>query len=170
MHHLTTWHVRLEFETKTAFGVDEFQEAVVALDEYSPAAAVAQDHTGGDVSLFIDAPSAISATLIASELFTQETAGTMGAVTVRGVETQSLDEFERSLSEPLYPDVVGYAEIAQMAGVSRQRARQLAETSGFPPPVIRTAQGPLMSRSAVENWVATRNTSPGRPRRTSQSK
>lgn len=64
-----------------------------------------------------------------------------------------------------YPPVVGYAEIAQIAGVSRQRAWQLARNTGFPPPVLDTGYGPLYDERAVRAWLAARDPRPGRPRR-----
>lgn len=64
--------------------------------------------------------------------------------------------------------LAGYAEIARLAGVSRQRARELADLSGFPPVVAQSrSAGPLRDLAAVEAWVetwkATRKT--GRPRK-----
>lgn len=72
------------------------------------------------------------------------------------------DELEEELDRPLFPDVVGWAEVAKLAGVTRQRARQFRNSPGFPAPVIETSQGPLMAKRAVEQWVRTRDTRPGR--------
>lgn len=71
---------------------------------------------------------------------------------------------KEEIETPTIPDLVGYAEIAEIAGVSRSRARQFADLDGFPAPVVETAAGPLRLKSAVQAWVATRNTKPGRPR------
>lgn len=61
------------------------------------------------------------------------------------------------------PPLAGYAEIA---GVSRQRARELGTLPGFPPAVVETQSGPLQMRSQVEAWVAKwERTKPGRPRK-----
>lgn len=72
------------------------------------------------------------------------------------------EELEEELNRPLFPDVVGWAEVAKLAGVTRQRARQFRNSPGFPAPVIETSQGPLMAKRAVEQWVRTRDTRPGR--------
>ncbi len=72
------------------------------------------------------------------------------------------EELENELNRPLFPDVVGWAEVAKLAGVTRQRARQFRSLPGFPSPVIETAQGPLMAKSAVEHWVRNRDARPGR--------
>lgn len=53
-----------------------------------------------------------------------------------GVEVLSAREYDRRVAQPLVPSLVYYAEIAEMAGVSRQRARQLAEVRGFPPAAV----------------------------------
>ncbi|GAA5203106.1 hypothetical protein GCM10025773_32100 [Microbacterium jejuense] len=55
-------------------------------------------------------------------------------------------------------EVVGYAEIADMAQVSRQAARAWADNPTFPPAVIETAQGPLRAKDAVQAWLENRNT------------
>lgn len=58
--------------------------------------------------------------------------------------------------EPFNPEqinLVGLTEIAQLLGVSRQRAYQLANAPGFPKPVERLAQGAVWRRSAVEKWA-----------------
>ena len=52
---------------------------------------------------------------------------------------------------------------AALAGiVTRQRAYQLTRTSTFPPALIETRQGPLMSKAAVEHRLAHRDAKPGR--------
>ena len=89
-----------------------------------------------------------------------------GDVTVTGLEARQEGEFFAGLDRPLFPPVVGYAEIAEAAGVSRQRIRQLAGTAGFPVPVIETTQGPLFPKAAAEQWARTRQPKAGRPQRT----
>lgn len=58
-------------------------------------------------------------------------------------------DFTQQLARPLFPEVVGYSEIADMAGVTRQRARKFATHAGFPSPVIKTAHGPLMAKLSM---------------------
>jgi hypothetical protein len=58
--------------------------------------------------------------------------------------------------------LMGTSEIAELLGVSRQRAAQLAASEGFPAPVVKLAAGPVWERQAVENWaVATGRMSVG---------
>ena len=61
--------------------------------------------------------------------------------------------------------LMGLKEIADLLGVSRQRAGQLAATEGFPQPVARLAAGPIFESADVEAWAKTRNTKSGRPRK-----
>lgn len=59
------------------------------------------------------------------------------------------------------PKLAGLAEIASLAGVSRQRAGQLAAHPDFPGPVQRLAMGPVWRESDVLRFLAT----PRRPGR-----
>ena len=50
--------------------------------------------------------------------------------------------------------LVGISEIAQMLGVSRQRAVQLVMTyPDFPPPTATLAAGRIWERTAVQAWI-----------------
>lgn len=49
--------------------------------------------------------------------------------------------------------LVGLTEIAEMFGVSRQRAGQLADGDGFPLPEAELAAGRIWARSKVEAWA-----------------
>lgn len=80
-----------------------------------------------------------------------------------GVSARTREETERLLARPAIPELVGYAEIADMLGVSRQRARQLADAAGFPPAAVTTAAGPLRVRAAVEAWASNWRRQGGRP-------
>lgn len=53
------------------------------------------------------------------------------------------------------PKLAGLAEIAGLAGVSRQRAGQLAAHPDFPEPVDRLAMGPVWLESDVKAFLAT---------------
>ncbi|GAA5035516.1 hypothetical protein [Actinopolymorpha pittospori] len=84
-----------------------------------------------------------------------------------GVEVLDEETFVARVTKPSIPPLVGYAEIAEIAGVSRQRARELATLQGFPPTVVATLSGPLWVRSQVEAWLAKVERQPGRPRKAS---
>lgn len=90
--------------------------------------------------------------------------------TVRAASAFTEEERRHENSMTLIPDLVSYAEIAAIAGVSRQRARELAKNSDFPKPTVSTATGPLRTRSSVEAWAKTRSRKPGRPKVLAQRK
>lgn len=81
-----------------------------------------------------------------------------------GLHVRTWEDYERDMSVPQVPDLVGYAEIGDLAKpnpVSRQRARAIAEAPGFPPAVVRPASGPLYVKEQVEAFFATRDNKPG---------
>lgn len=68
------------------------------------------------------------------------------------------------------PELVGYAEIARMAGITRQRAATLTSRADFPPAVAEaTSKGPLRLRSDVERFLATWERRVGRPSKAAAS-
>jgi hypothetical protein len=62
-----------------------------------------------------------------------------------------------------FPKLAGLAEVAGLAGVSRQRAGQLANHPDFPEPVDRLAMGPVWREADVMKFLATPR-KPGRRR------
>jgi hypothetical protein len=65
------------------------------------------------------------------------------AHTVRAVRATPVGEHDR------FVRLVGIAEIAELYGVTRQRASNLARTTSFPRPVQTLRMGPVFSRRAV---------------------
>jgi prophage regulatory protein len=63
--------------------------------------------------------------------------------------------------------LVGVKEIAQMLGVSRQRAGQITESyPDFPKPLATLASGRVWSRPELEEWIGRHpNRRSGRPQR-----
>jgi hypothetical protein len=60
------------------------------------------------------------------------------------------------------PKLAGVAEVAGLAGVSRQRAAQITRLPSFPAPVQELAMGPVWIESEVTKFLATPR-KPGRP-------
>lgn len=71
--------------------------------------------------------------------------------------------FEKQLEEPTFPNVVGVSELAEMLGVSRQRASELARSPGFPAPFTMLAAGPVWIEPNVSDYIKTWVRKPGRP-------
>jgi hypothetical protein len=51
------------------------------------------------------------------------------------------------------PSGVRLVEIAELLGVSKQRAHQIADEPGFPSPVAEDARGRVWSRFEVQAWA-----------------
>lgn len=63
-----------------------------------------------------------------------------------------------------FPKLAGLAEIASLAGVSRQRASQLASHPDFPEPVDRLAMGPVWREADVTKFLDTPRKAGRRPK------
>jgi predicted DNA-binding transcriptional regulator AlpA len=53
------------------------------------------------------------------------------------------------------PRTVRLTEIAELLGISKQRAHQLADERGFPKPVDKDGRGRLWDRRAAAAWAKT---------------
>lgn len=159
------WHARLDWISHSRVDEDAAFEVLDALTGLAPAGELSADGLSGCVSITVEADDLDGALSTSLESFRAALSRHCTAARISGVEVLCEEAFDRELARPLFPEVVGYAEIAELAGVSRQRARAFSKLVGFPRPVIETAQGPLMSKAAIVHWIEHRNTRPGRPRR-----
>lgn len=50
-------------------------------------------------------------------------------------------------------DLMGMSDVAELLGVSRQRAHQLAKAEGFPKPVGQVGARLVWTRTAIEKWA-----------------
>ena len=91
--------------------------------------------------------------------------GIVGGRTI-GVEALTIDEADRRLAEPAFPELVGIAEAAEYLGVSRQRASQLQTRQGFPAPVASLRSGPVWRKGDLSRFAETWSRQAGRPKRT----
>lgn len=123
------------------------------------------DLTTAELGLSVEAETLFDAAGSAADRVREAARPLVGDVEIIGLEVLKESDAEADALRPVFPDVVGYAEIAREASLSRQRVRELAESSSFPAPVIKTAQGPLFAKAAVLSWLENRNTRAGRPRR-----
>lgn len=163
------WHANVAFTTTDPFTHDAAFDVLDILSSHGAAVSPRTDSTGGEISLSVTADTAPEAASAAVATITTTITPIAGHPTIDAIEVSTEAALDARLGEPVFPEVVGYAEIADMAGVSRQRARQFAKIDDFPAPVITTAQGPLMTKAAVERWIETRNTRPGRPKATASA-
>lgn len=92
---------------------------------------------------------------------------TVGAVipgTVARTEVMTTEEHDHRLAEPAFPELVGITEIAEMLGVSRQRASALQALQTFPAPVAVLASGPIFRRADLSRFESAWDRRPGRPK------
>lgn len=160
---MNTWHVNVTFSAAEPFSDDTPFDVSDELERFAAVLSVSRALDSGTAAMTVEASDALDAIKQGRDALT-EALGNHGIIpTVTGVRAQDPAEFQAELESPAYPPVVGYAEIADMAGVSRQRARQFADKETFPHPVIRTAQGPLFNLPAIERWLADRTATAHQP-------
>ena len=53
--------------------------------------------------------------------------------------------------------IVGIAEIAEMAGLTRANVRMMRSRGQLPEPSVVLAMGPVWKRSTIEKWIEKRN-------------
>lgn len=157
---LQDWHLDITFITEGSLDEDDAFEITEQLAEQAAVVAVSRDGQGGTISLTVQASDALQAGAMAMQAL--DGTSLPGPFTISAVEIRDDEERDRQLAEPAIPALVGYAEIGELAGVSRQRSRQLADQSSFPDPVVETSQGPLRTRAAVIAWLNQWDRTPGR--------
>ena len=153
---MRTWHVKVDFTTEVQFNEDDILDASSELEDLDAVMSVSRAFTSGSTALTISSSTISEAADTAVSRVVHALTHVGIDATIVAVLTQTEDELDREIRSPIYPEVVGYAEIARMAGVSRQRARQFADIDTFPHPVIETAQGPLYGQSAITHWLENR--------------
>lgn len=155
------WQTTITYTTPTPFTPDDTLDFMERHGELGTVATLHRDGLGGSFVMSITATTPMEAIHHAANIMHADSL--TASIAIIGVEAISEAEADERLAEPTYPPVVGYAEIARMADVSRQRARMFPHAPRFPKPVITTAQGPLFNKHAVEAWLRTRIKKAGRP-------
>jgi hypothetical protein len=69
------------------------------------------------------------------------------------LEAQTMTELERQNAETNFPELLGVGELAQLLGVTRQRASALAKSKNFPAPVAALRAGPVWTGPSVRRFV-----------------
>ena len=164
------WTVTIEAIPGTAY-VEDFDETLFDVSEkLADHGATVSSTTANDrisVTLSIDtATDGITATEQARWLVhdAMEKHGLLGWHQVR-YETMTFAEHDALLEQPQLPELVGVAEIADILGVSRQRASELQTRAGFPAPIAVLRSGPVWARPSLNRFIEGWARTPGRPRR-----
>ncbi|MFB9893545.1 hypothetical protein ACFFOQ_27390 [Planobispora takensis] len=147
------------------------QELRAALAKWHPA--VGDAHLAGrrvpgrvSLQLNVEAASARRAVETAVREVTAALRDLSRPVHIARIEVVAEDEFEAEMrSMPV--ELMGVREIAEAAGVTRQRADQLTHREDFPQPLASLAAGKIWSGAAVRRWLATWERKSGRPRASS---
>lgn len=152
------WYITAAFTTAAPLSSEAGFDILDALADFHVSPAVTPN--GGCISLTASAPDAIQAAAMIPKIMAKAHP-VIGDFTLTAVEIRNECEFQIRLDEPEIPDLVGLTEIAEMAGVSRQRANTIVKQEGFPAPVLTLAAGQFRTRAAVENWVENWTRKPG---------
>lgn len=166
---MTSWTVRLDAHTIYPLTDEQVGTLLERLEPYGGALAVDGSGRLEEVTMSIDdAPDPLEAAAAAGAALDVATANLNGEILgtlLTGVEVITWAEDDRRLAQPAYPELVGVTELAQLLGVSRQRASELQKRPGFPAPVQILAAGPVWPRAWIERFVGTWERKPGRPRK-----
>lgn len=160
----TLWYVDAELTSDRRLSDDAAFDVLEALSANAAQMSIHPASNRVGISLTVDAESAPVAAAAATALIER---------TIVGAEVVQIDAMTEQVrrdrnNRPSIPELVGFAEIAEMAEVSRQRARTIAQRSDFPAAVVETAAGPLRVKAAVEQWLSSWSRKPGRPAVTAQ--
>jgi hypothetical protein len=150
---MTTYVVDVVFDTVEPLTVEEV-ERVAAFG--GAAGGNPGDHRL-DTGLSIDADSPSAA--IERAIATLAVRGTLVAA-----EVMTVEEADRRLAEPAFPELAGVTEVAALLGVSRQRLHSLRERHEFPAPVALLAAGPVWRKADLSTFAEGWHRKPGRPR------
>lgn len=157
-----TWRATVSYANTAPEITDDQADALV---HHLPGFAVVH-HDGRQIHLSMDVQ---ASTLRKAEDEAHKAARTAYAAafdvvgTEVGVRILTEEDHERELVAPSALDLVGVADIGEMAGVTRQRAQQWTEQPSFPKPVATPKSGPVFTRKSVEKWLEANPRRTGRP-------
>ncbi|WIE77508.1 hypothetical protein [Curtobacterium sp. MCSS17_016] len=155
----TNWYVDVEVSTKQTLHADNAFDVLEALVPHAGQISLHPEGNRVGISLTVEADSATSAVTTASKIVSD----TLPSASIIQLDVMTEQVRSDRNNSPTIPELVGFAEIADMAGVSRQRARTIAQREDFPVAVVETAAGPLRVKAAVEKWLSSWSRKPGRP-------
>lgn len=146
-------HIELERGGARAFTEDEAEQ----LAEIGGGASYSPDRIG--TTMTVDAAGPAQAATKAL----RQVDKILGRGEPVAVEILTVDEQDRVLAGPAFPELAGITEIADMLGVTRQRASSLQKLHAFPAPVAHLASGPVWRKGDLSRFAETWERKPGRP-------
>jgi hypothetical protein len=104
-------------------------------------------------TLTVDAASVLQAV----DYVIEAVLGVVPRLDVEMVEAMTEARQEQDLEISNLPDLVGLAEIAELAGTTRQRVFQMTANKGFPAALLELRSGRLWSRPAIQSYLERRD-------------
>ncbi|MFC5149019.1 hypothetical protein [Streptomyces aureoversilis] len=151
------WSVSIELDSSdmTAESIEETIESLMqSLATHEPSVRQTPSDNVA-VRLFVEADDALTANAAALEIIIAAARALGISERVTGLEVMSEEALDEYIASPLVPPLAGITEIATICNASsKQRAKQLTELKGFPPPVQVLAAGPVYVAQQVEDWNA----------------
>ena len=149
-------------ESEPELDADAIDDFIAVLADYSPAASYGSHRWSVELSMTApDGGTALNSAFAAVYRAAQKAALPRWPLVRAAVASSA--HVDAELSEPNIPSLVGVSEIADLLGVSRQRASELARTPSFPVPVASLASGPVWLEPSVLRFVDSWRRKPGRP-------
>jgi hypothetical protein len=156
------WNVRLEAEDLEGAIPDDNAQSITdalfeILHEQSPAVSIGNGSLSVTMKIVADSPvrAVEEAVMLLDKAGSQAGVWDLTKYLVR-MSAETPEAFKRRVLTPDRVELVGLAEVAEMLGISRQRASELTRRREFPMPVIVLAATPVWLASSVEyfrnNW------------------
>lgn len=146
------WHIEAVCELPAPIGPDEALQVVEDLRRGHAAVALGADGTRLEVSMSVAADAAADAAAWAHDLLVSLPAVEPAAICWLQVGCEDSPDAQPNS----VPALVGAAEVAALAGLTRQRVHQLASQASFPAVAARVGKRSLWRRRDVQDWLASR--------------
>ncbi len=166
------WSIALDFELEEpwAFTSDEVADQIsgllARLKTYAAVASHGRQTIGVQLSLNGDNPIRVMDRALRVVTDAMNKVGIPKRHAPMHVELEPVEALDRRLRESGIPPLIGITEVADLLGVSKQRAWELSKTPDFPHPYVELAAGPVWNRHAVARFEERWPRRPGRPKKT----
>lgn len=160
--HLDTWFIDAEFSVGHIITDDESLDLVDRFSKYSMVTQTSTETKELGLSLAVEAASYADAFTKFQDFTVQLNEHLDGSEVVE-VTIMTEAQKDAELDKPFMPDVVGLNEVAELAGVTRQRANRIVKNQSFPQAVLELAAGKLWWKPAVQHWIDNWDRKVGRP-------
>lgn len=161
---MPTWYTHTHLTLPAPLAEDsQLLELTEHLTSFGVSASVAPDNLARiTISLAVQANDHLAA---ATQATTLQSTGPLTDAQITTLTVRTEQDMEDYLNSPSIPELVGLTDIAGMAGISRQRVRDLSiKDPAFPPVAVNTGTMSLYLKASAEHWAADRHPTTGRPK------